>query len=150
MKNNTTDTESGKIFSMIGKEKIKILIADNHEIFHEILRRIISGTPEMIVAAEANNGSEVLKMLNNGNFDLVIMDIEMSDRNGFDILNEIKNKKPAPPVLILSMFPEEQYAASAFNNGADGYVMKASMVDELVDAIRMIMQGKKYFNVINS
>jgi two-component system invasion response regulator UvrY len=134
---------------MVKEKKIKILIADDHEIFHEILRRIISGTPDMIVAAEASNGNGLLKILNDGNFDLVIMDIAMSDRNGFDILKEIKDKKHCPPVLILSMFPEEQYATNAFNNGADGYVMKVSMVDELVNAIRAIMQGEKYFKVIN-
>jgi two-component system invasion response regulator UvrY len=141
--------ESEKIFTMVKEKKIKILIADDHEIFHEILRRIISGTPDMIVAAEASNGNRLLKIFNDGNFDLVIMDIVMSDRNGFDILKEIKDKKPCQPVLLLSMFPEEQYATNAFNNGADGYVMKVSMVDELVNAIRAIMQGKKYFKVIN-
>jgi len=128
----------------------KILIADGSVIFRDRLKRIISETYNMHVVAEANLGNEALDMVTKKDFDLVILDIELLDRNGLDILKEIKDRRPDISVLMLSMFPEEQYRASVLKAGADGYVTKETVPDELMHAIRQVMHGEKYFRPVNA
>ncbi len=128
----------------------KILIADDSVIFRDRLKRIISETYDMHVVAEANLGDEALDMVTKKDFDLVILDIELREKNGLDILKEIKDRRPDLSVLMLSMFPEEQYRASVLKAGADGYVTKETVPDELLHAIRQVMHGEKYFRPINA
>lgn len=123
---------------------IRILIADDHAIVREGLKQILSGTSDMVVAAEAGNGQEVMDKLGKDDIDLVVLDITMPGKSGLDILKDIKNQKPGLPVLILSMYPEEQYAMRVLKAGASGYLSKESAPDELIKAIRQISQGKKY------
>jgi two-component system invasion response regulator UvrY len=123
---------------------IKILIADDHAIVREGLKQILSGTPDMVVTAEAENGAEALYKISKNDLDLVVLDIGMPGRSGLDILKEIKSQRPELPVLILSMYPEEQYAMRVLKAGASGYLTKESAPDELVNVIRQISQGKKY------
>ncbi len=123
---------------------IKLLIGDDHAIVREGLKQIISDTTDIIVADEASNGKEVMdKVLRNGN-DIVLLDISLPGRSGLDVLKEIKSEKPDLPVLILSMYPEEQYAVRALRAGASGYLTKSSAPDELIKALRMVFLGKKY------
>jgi two-component system invasion response regulator UvrY len=128
-------------------KKARILIADDHDLFREITKKIISNTSDLVVAAEAFNGKDILDMVDNDHFDLIIIDLVLSGRSGFEILREVKAKKPFSHVLILSAYFEELYEMSAFKNGADGYVKKVLMADELVNAVRTIMQGGKYFKL---
>ncbi|HKZ57082.1 MAG TPA: response regulator transcription factor [Thermodesulfovibrionales bacterium] len=123
---------------------MKILIADDHAVVREGLKQILSESPDMVVAAEASTGPEVLEKIGKDDFDLVVLDIAMPGRGGLDILKEIKNKKPRLPVLILSMYPEEQYAVRVLKAGASGYMTKESAPHELVKAIQQISKGKKY------
>jgi DNA-binding NarL/FixJ family response regulator len=123
---------------------IKILIADDHAVVREGLKQILSESPDLVVAAEASTGQEVLNIIGKKELDLVVLDIAMPGRGGLDILKEIKNQKPKLPVLILSMYPEEQYAVRVLKAGASGYITKESAPDELIKAIRQIIQGKKY------
>jgi two-component system invasion response regulator UvrY len=123
---------------------IKILIADDHAVVREGLKQILSESPTMTVTAEASTGQEVLNMIGKKEIDLVVLDIAMPGRGGLDILKEIKNQKPKLPVLILSMYPEDQYAVRVLKAGASGYLTKESAPDELIKAIRQITQGKKY------
>jgi DNA-binding NarL/FixJ family response regulator len=125
---------------------IKILIADDHAIVREGLKQILSESPDLVVVAEASAGQEVLDKIMKNDLDLVILDIAMPGRGGLDILKEIKSQKPKLPVLILSMYPEEQYAVRVLKSGASGYLTKESAPDELVKAIRQISQGKKYIS----
>ena len=125
---------------------IKILIADDHAIVREGLKQILSESDDLAVADEASTGQEVLEKINKNDLDLVILDIAMPGRGGLDILKEIKTQKPKLPVLMLSMYPEEQYAVRVLKSGAAGYLTKESAPGELVMAIRQISQGKKYIS----
>jgi two-component system invasion response regulator UvrY len=123
---------------------MKILIADDHAVVREGLKQILSENPNINVTAEASTGHEVLQQIEKNNFDLVVLDISMPGRGGLDILKEIRNKRPKLPVLILSMYPEEQYAVRVLKAGASGYMTKDSAPNELINAIKQISKGKKY------
>jgi len=122
----------------------QILIADDHAIFREGLKQIIAGTPDMVVADEAENGPEVLRKVREREFDAVLLDISMPGRSGLDVLTELRTLKPKLPVLVLSMHPEEQYALRAYRSGAAGYITKGSSPQELVKALETVALGKKY------
>jgi DNA-binding NarL/FixJ family response regulator len=123
---------------------IRVLIADDHSIVRQGLKQILSDTDDLIVAGEAANGVVVMQMVRDGNWDVVLMDVSMPDRNGIDALKMIKKEYPRLPVLVLSMHPEEHYAVRALKAGAAGYLTKQSAPDLLVSAIRQVASGKKY------
>ena len=123
---------------------IRVLIADDHAIVRQGLRQILSDTPDLTVAGEAENGVQAVQLVRSGEWDVVLMDVSMPDRNGIDALKLIKKEFPRLPVLILSMYPEEQYAIRALKAGASGYLTKQSAPDLLVTAIRQVASGKKY------
>lgn len=123
---------------------IRILIADDHAVVRKGLKQILSETPDMFVAAEASNGQEVLNKLSENNYDVVLLDISMPGRNGLDILKQLKSERPKLPVLMLSVYPEKQYAKRALKAGASGYLTKESAPAELIAAIRKVIQGRKY------
>ena len=126
---------------------IKILIADDHAIVREGMKQIVADTSDMVVAGEAVDGQEVLEQVRKEDWDLVLLDISMPGRGGIDILKELKIEKPKLPVLVLSMYPEEQYAIRALKAGASGYLTKESAPEELIEAIRKVSQGRKYISV---
>lgn len=123
---------------------VKILIADDHAIVREGLKQIVADTSDMIVIDEASDGHEVLALLSKNNYDVVVLDIAMPGPIGLDILKEIRKESPKLPVLILSVYPEEQYAVRALKAGASGYLTKESAPDELITAIRKVSMGGKY------
>lgn len=123
---------------------IRVLIADDHAIVRQGLRQILSDTPDLIVAGEASDGIEVTRMVRDGVWHVVLMDVSMPDRNGIDALKLIKKEFPRLPILVLSMHPEEHYAVRALKAGAAGYLTKQSAPELLVDAIRQVASGKKY------
>ncbi|MBM4135767.1 MAG: response regulator transcription factor [Nitrospira sp.] len=123
---------------------IKILIADDHPIVRSGLKQIISEEDGMSVAGEAQNASEVLAFVRKNYYDVVILDISLPDRSGLNILEQLRYEKPKLPVLILSMYPEEQYAVRVLKAGASGYMTKESAPEELVKAIRKVASGGKY------
>jgi len=125
-------------------KRIRVMIADDHAIVRQGLRQILSDTEDMEVAGEACNGVEALQLSRQGEWDVVLMDVSMPDRNGIDALKLIRKEQPRLPVLILSMYPEEQYAIRALKAGAAGYLTKQSAPDQLVTAIRQVASGKKY------
>lgn len=123
---------------------IKILIADDHPVVREGLKQIISKAVDMNVAGEALDGMQVLQMIEKENWDVIVLDIGMPGKDGLEVLKDIKKQKPELPVLILSMFPEEQIAVRTFKVGAAGYMNKETAPKELVNAIRKIYDGGKY------
>jgi len=125
---------------------IKILIADDHAIVREGLKQIVADTTGLVVAGEAKNEQETLKLVRKGDFDIILLDIAMPGRGGLDVLKQLKQEKPKLPVLILSMYPEEQYAVRALKMGAAGYLTKVSAPDELIKAIKKISRGRKYIS----
>jgi DNA-binding NarL/FixJ family response regulator len=125
---------------------IKILIADDHAVVREGVKHILSEMPDMVIAGEAGKGQEVLEKVGKNEYDLILLDIAMPGRDGLEILKDLKLQKPKLPVLILSMFPEEQYALRALKSGASGYLTKDSIPDELIKAIQKIVRGGKYIS----
>ena len=123
---------------------IRVFIADDHAVVRKGLRRILEETADMAVAGEAGDGQELLEKIPGNPCDVVLLDISMPGRDGLETLKVLKKEKPALPVLILSIYPEEQYAIRALKNGASGYLTKESAPDELVLAIRKVSQGRKY------
>jgi len=123
---------------------INILIADDHTIVRKGLKQILAETQDMVVTGEASNGFEVMEKVKNNHYDVLLLDISMPGKSGLDILRELKTESPKLPVLVLSMYPEEQYAVRVLRAGASGYLTKESAPDELVVALRKVAQGKKY------
>jgi DNA-binding NarL/FixJ family response regulator len=123
---------------------IKILIVDDHSVVREGLKGIISETPDMEVSDEASTGHEAIEKVRKRNYDVVVLDLSMPDKNGLEILKEIKCLKPKISVLMLTIHPEEQYAVRTLKAGASGYLTKESAPDELINAIRKISSGGKY------
>lgn len=125
---------------------IKILIADDHAIVREGLKQILSDTGDLIIAGEATNGQEVLELIRHEEWDLIILDLAMPGRDGLYTLKEVKREKSKIPILVLSIYPEEQYAVRALKAGAAGYLTKESAPEELIAAIRKVSQGGKYIS----
>jgi len=123
---------------------IKLFISDDHAIVREGLKQIVSDTPDITVAGEATNGLDALKQLHNNDYDAVLLDIAMPGMSGMDVLKQLRMQHPNLPVLILSMYPEEQYAIRALKAGANGYLTKDSAPEELVNAIGKITSGGYY------
>jgi DNA-binding NarL/FixJ family response regulator len=123
---------------------IRVLIADDHAVVREGLKQIISEAPELTVAGEAADGAEALDKSRSLDYDVLVLDISMPGLTGLDIVKEVRAARPELPVLILSMHPEEQFAVRLLKAGAAGYLSKESAPDELVNAIRKVVNGGKY------
>lgn len=123
---------------------IRILIADDHPILRAGLKTLLSEHEDMEVTGEASSGEEAIRLIRSGGYDVVLLDITLPDMNGVDALKQIKRYRPELSVLILSMHPEEQYAVNLLRAGASGYVPKEAAPDQLVAAIRTVMNGRRY------
>jgi len=122
----------------------RVLIADDHAIFREGLRQILEDVADLQVVEEASRGQEVLDKIEKNDYDLILLDIAMPGLSGLETLKLIKGRRPKMKVLILSMYPEEQYAVRAIKAGASGYITKAGASEELIGAIRKVLSGGKY------
>ncbi|MBM3157982.1 MAG: response regulator transcription factor [Chloroflexi bacterium] len=125
---------------------IKVLIADDHAIVREGLKQIVADTPDITVAGEAKDGQEALAKIAKYNYDVVLLDISMPGMSGLDVLKQLRSIKPKLRVLMLSIYPEEQYAVRTLKAGASGYLTKESAPDELVAAIRKVSSGGNYIS----
>ena len=123
---------------------LRILVADDHTIVREGLKQILGEVPDIIVAGEASDGLEALQKAQEDHYDLVLLDIAMPGLGGLDVLKHLKSHKPELPVLMLSMYPEEQYAVRTLKAGASGYLTKESASDELIAAIHKVCSGGRY------
>ncbi len=123
---------------------IRVLIADDHAVVRQGLKQILGDTPEMLAAGEATNGQEVLDKVRAEAWDVVVLDISMPDRSGLDILKQLRSERPELPVLVLSMYSEDQFAVRVLKAGASGYLTKDSAADELVKALRKVVRGGTY------
>ncbi|OWW20922.1 response regulator transcription factor [Noviherbaspirillum denitrificans] len=127
-------------------ETIRILIADDHAIVREGLKQILADTRDMVVAGDAENGNDAIKLARRGDSDVLLLDISMPDKSGIEVLKQVKKESPKLAVLMLSMHREDQYAIRSLKAGAAGYLNKQSAPAELVDAIRQVAAGKKYIS----
>jgi two-component system, NarL family, invasion response regulator UvrY len=124
---------------------MKIIIAYDHSIIREGIKQIIlKNIPEITQIHEAVNGNDALTKVTANSYNLIIIDIDLPDLSGLDLLQKMRNRDVNAPVLILSFFPPEQYAIRAYKLGASGYLGKESSADEMLHAIRKIFSGGKY------
>lgn len=123
---------------------IKVLIADDHAVVRQGLKQILGDTSDLVVVGEATTGPEVLEQARTVDWDVMVLDISMPGRSGFDILLDLRAEKPGQPILVLSMHAEEQYALRMLKAGASGYLSKESVPEELIHAIRKVVEGGKY------
>lgn len=131
---------------MTSTETIRILIADDHAIVRQGLKQILADTRDMVVAGEAENGVEAIRLARRENAHVLLLDISMPDKSGIDVLKQIKKDVPRLGVLMLSMHREDQYAIRSLKAGASGYMTKQSAPADLVDAIRLVASGRKYIS----
>jgi len=140
-KNKNRD-EKGLI--MLGVNKIKVIIVDDHAILRSGINQILSSTDDIEVIGEAANGAEAIKLSRQLNADVMLLDISMPDRSGMEVLKYIKSDNSHLKVLMLSMHMEDQYAVRALKSGASGYLCKQSASSDILKAIRTVAKGKKY------
>jgi two-component system invasion response regulator UvrY len=125
-------------------QTIKIFIVDDHEVVRQGLKHILSQTPDIEVVGEAENGARLLEKIPGMEIDVILMDIEMPEKNGLETLLQLKILYPNLPVIILSIFQEEQYGLRLINYGAAGYLSKTSPPEQMIDAIKKVSKGGKY------
>lgn len=137
---------------MTKAKDIRVLIGDDHRIVREGLKQVLgdlsNGAPEMLVVAEAQTGPEVLERVaalgGAQGLDVVLLDIALPDRDGLDVLQALRKLWPALPVLMLSTYPEKQYAVRCIKLGAAGYLNKSADPDDMVGAVRKVAAGGRY------
>ncbi len=123
---------------------IKVIIADDHDVIREGVKRILADTPDIRVLAEAADGQELLAKVRAKPCDVVILDLTMSGRGGLEALKSLKIEHPKLPVLVLTMHAESQYAVRVLKAGAAGYLHKTRVSAQLAEAIRKVASGGKY------
>ncbi len=123
---------------------IKIILGDAHEIVHMGMKELCKECSDMELADHATSAEELIEKIKQQEFDLVILDINVREKNTIDIINEIKNFKPDLPIIVYSMFPEENYAVRLIQTGASSYIYKANGLDDLIKAIRKVVNGGIY------
>ena len=123
---------------------MRVLIADDHQLIREGLRRALVGTSEITEVGEAETGQQAIDMVRHGSWDVLILDISLPGKSGFEVLTELRQIKPAVPVLVLSMHPALQFGVRALHAGAAGYLSKTASTEELLQAIRKVAGGGKY------
>ncbi|MNS72727.1 Response regulator UvrY [compost metagenome] len=122
------------------------MLADDHTLLREGLRRLLEQAGDIQVAGEARDGSEALRQLAVRSWDLLVLDMSMPGRDGVGLIRQIKTDFPKVPILVLTMHGEQQYAVQAIKAGAAGYLTKDSAADELVQAVRKVAAGGRYLS----
>ncbi len=125
---------------------VRILIGDDHAVIRKGLRQILLEKYPSAIIEEANDAEGLISKAIAGKFDVIISDLSMPGRSGLDVLSYIKQNFPDLPVLILSSYPEDQYAIRTLKAGASGYLSKETAPEELVKAVERVLQGRKYIS----
>lgn len=123
---------------------IRLLLVDDHTIFREGLKRLLAEHEEFSVVSEASDAAQALRCIREHEFDVALLDVNMPGRSGLEMLPSFRSERPAMPVVVLSMYPADQYALRAFQAGAAGYVTKDMDAHELIDSIRKVARGGRY------
>lgn len=125
---------------------LRVLIADDHAIVRSGLKQFLESTGDFEVFAEAARGDQVLALLGNLTCDILMLDITFPDLNGLEVLKRVKRMQPAMSVIIFSMFAEDEFALSALNAGASGYLCKDSPPNQILEALRTVSAGARYLS----
>ena len=128
------------------KQEIKVLIADDHDLIRQGLKRIISFEEDMIIVGEAENGEKVLNMLKSCEPDVILLDMKMPLMDGLEVLQRAKEGSKAIKIIMLTVENDRTFILDAINKGADGYVLKESAGTEIVEAIKTVYGGDKYID----
>ncbi len=123
-----------------------VLLVDDHSIVRQGLKNLIALESDLTVTGEAASGLEAINLVRKNQYDIVVLDISMPDKNGVDTLHDLKHVSPDLPVLILSGYAEAQYALNLIRNDCKGYLSKDADADEIIKAIRTIANGKRYIS----
>ena len=123
---------------------IRVFIADDHPLTRKGIKQTLDDASDILVCGEAGSGSEVIKAVMQIDFDVLVLDVVMPDGGGFEVLNQLKNNSLDFYTIVLSMYPEDQYALRALKAGASGYLTKDSIPEELIVAIRKVATGGKF------
>jgi DNA-binding NarL/FixJ family response regulator len=123
----------------------RIIIADDHAVVRTGLQLILDETSDMSICDEASNGDELIEKLRRDSYDLVLLDISMPGKDAMDVLKEIKTTWERTPVVIFSMNPDEIYAVRMIRNGASAYINKETDPKQIIEILRIVLSGKKYF-----
>jgi two-component system, NarL family, invasion response regulator UvrY len=122
----------------------RILIVDDHPLFRSAIKQLFTKTLGKVVVSEAADAQEALHLVRNQSLDLAILDISLRGRSGTDLLRELKRASADLRILVLSMFPEEQYAVRVFQSGGNGYLRKNADPREVIRAVKKILDGEEY------
>jgi DNA-binding NarL/FixJ family response regulator len=124
---------------------VRVLLADDHTLVRAGVRRILEGDSRFVVIGEAANGGQALEAVRRAPADVLILDLSMPGKDGFEVLAEARTTRPELKILVLSMHANSEVVARAVREGADGYLLKDSAVQELVSAIEAVTSGRPYF-----
>ena len=125
---------------------IRIVIADDHAIVREGLKRIVTSAEDMAVVGEASNGTEVMRQVRESDFDVLVLDLSMPGRSGMELIKLVRCEKPKLRILVLSMHEELQYAVRSIKSGASGYLNKESAPTQLMQVLRKIAAGGAFIS----
>ncbi len=131
---------------MTEKAAINVLVVDDHAVVREGIKSLISTTTDMAVIAEAETGLEAIRLSRQLDFEVMLLDIALPDRNGIEVLKQIKSEKPHIAVLIFSIHREDQYAVRALKAGASGFLNKQCSSAQILEAVRQVARGLKYIS----
>ena len=123
---------------------IRVLVADDHAVVRRGVLQILSEAPDILVAGEASTVHETMRAVREKSFDVLLLDIAMPEGGGLEVLSQLQGLEERPYILVLSMYPEKQYAVRALRAGAAGYMTKESAPEELIAAIRTVASGRRY------
>ena len=126
--------------------KYEVLVADDHAIIRDGLKKILADTNDLVVAGEASNGHTVMEQVKQRDWDLLVLDLSMPGRHGLELIKLLKSERPKLPILIFSMHQEEQFAVRAFRAGASGYMSKEGDSDLILPAMRKVAAGGTYIS----
>jgi DNA-binding NarL/FixJ family response regulator len=127
-------------------DPVRILLADDHPLVRTGVRRILEAQPGIVVAGGVSDGAAALEFMRAEPVDVVVLDLTMPGTDGFEVLRQVKATRPGVKVLVLTMHADAEYVARAVQDGADGYLLKDSAVQDLVAAIEAVQAGRAYYS----
>lgn len=129
---------------MIATKPVKVLVIDDHEVVRRGVKQILEETFAQVEVGEANTGRKGMAAVQQQPWDLAIVDINLPDLNGLELLGELHRTRPGLPLMVLSLHPEEQYAVRVFRAGAMAYLTKQTAPEELARAVKQVLGGRMY------
>lgn len=143
---SVSDLSNGGMVGVVLSRKTRVLIVDDHALVRAGFKQLIDGTEDLEVGGEAGTAAAALSLAASGRFEAVMLDISLPDANVLETVAALRRKQPELPILIVSMYPEEQYAVNLLRAGASGFFPKAGEAKDLLEALRTVAGGRKYIS----